>query len=79
MTDDHKIIGKNVEEQRLKKGMKRWEVVRLLEISLPEYTQIERGAEDFTINDVAELAKVLRVHPYVLYKGAIELEPLKGS
>ena len=63
------IVGKNVKEQRLKSGMKQWEVARILAVSLTAYKEIELGSEDITIYKIPELAKIFRVEPCVLYKG----------
>lgn len=58
-----KQLGLNIKSLRVKRELKQSDLADFAQLSIASIGKIERGEQNFTIESLLAIAKVLKVHP----------------
>ena len=79
LTSDKGSIGKNLKRLRAARGLKQTDVARMLGVTQPHYSNVERGIRQLSLRLLVRLCEALEAEPASVLSSSGEPDEAEGK
>ena len=79
LTSDKGSVGKNLKRLRAARGLKQTDVARMLGVTQPHYSNVERGIRQLSLRLLVRLCEALEAEPASVLSSSGELDEAEGK